>query len=433
MNTTSPRVQPVAESERLHHLDVLRGVALFGILLVNFEYFGRPITALVLGPDAALTGVSQWVDGLIAVFAEGKFYALFSLLFGAGFTLLMHRAEASHRPFRSLYLRRLAVLLAFGFGHAVLLWPGDILFVYALIALLMLLLFSRTPTSRLPKWAMVFLLLPPAVNWLFAGLLGLAAFDPGAARQIAAGFEQQDATVRASIAEAAGAYASGSYVEVVGQRLADFAMLLSWAPFWIPPVLGFFLLGRWLIASGRLLDPTVHAGFFLAASRLGVGLGLPLSALGYWLMLDQPLHTPSSLLAEASTVLAGGAALLAFGYLGLVIRHARALHWLAPAGRMALSNYLLQSLFWTTLFYGYGFGLWGQLSRAAQLPLAILFFAGQLLLSHWWLARFRFGPAEWLWRSLTYLRPQPMRRQTIAITGDSASDEARARGTAEQQ
>jgi uncharacterized protein len=424
MNTTVPRARPVAESERLDHLDVLRGFALFGILLVNFEYFGRPITALVLGPDAALTGADFWVDGLIAVFAEGKFYALFSLLFGAGFALTVHRAEALQRPFRGLYLRRLAVLLGFGFAHAVLVWPGDILFVYALVALLMLLLFSRTPTSRLPKWAIVFLLLPPAVNWLFAGLLGLAAFDPDAARQIAAGFEQQDATLRASITEAAGVYASGSYVEVVRQRLADFGMLLGWAPFWIPPVLGFFLLGRWLVASGRLLDPAAHAGFFRAAGRLGVGLGLPLSALGYWLLLDQPLHTPSSLLATASTLLAGGAALLAFGYLGLVTRHARALRWLAPAGRMALSNYLLQSLFWTTLFYGYGLGLWGQLPRAAQLPLALLFFAGQLLLSQWWLARFRFGPAEWLWRSLTYLGPQPMRRQDITIAGDSASSEA---------
>jgi uncharacterized protein len=415
MNATAAPAVPVAESERLQHLDVLRGLALIGILLVNFKFFTQPISSLVLGPDASLQGADRWVEGLITVLAEGKFYALFSLLFGAGFALMMHRAETAQRPFRGLYLRRLAVLLGFGLAHVVLIWPGDILFVYALVALAMLLLFSRTPTGRLPKWAVVFLLLPPLANWLFAGLIGLAALDPQAAGKIAAGFAQQDAAMRESIAQAASVYASGSFVEAARQRLAEFAMLLSWAPFWLPPVLGYFLLGRWLIASGRLLDPTAHAGFFRACVRLGFGLGLPLSALGYWLLLDLPLHTPSASLALASSLLASGAALLAFGYLGLVTGSARRLRWLAPAGQMALSNYLLQSLFWTTLLYGYGLGLWGQLPRATHLPLALAFFAGQLALSHWWLARFRFGPAEWLWRSLTYLRPQPMRRTGSAV------------------
>ena len=401
---------PVDEQQRLDHLDVLRGFALLGILLVNFQFFTRPMTSIVMAPDPSMSGLDQIASGLIAVLAETKFYALFSMLFGAGFALMLHRAHTSDSRFWPLYLRRIAVLMAFGAAHVLLVWPGDILFIYGLLALLMVLFFRNTPTRRLPKWGVLLLALPAAINGVFAGLIQLASNDPKAAREITSGFEQQQQNMTEFVQATSTIYQNGGFTDALAQRLSEYLMMLSWSPFWVTPMLRFFLLGRWLIASGRLRDVTCSEGFFRAWRNWGLTLGLPLACAGYWLMLDQALHIPSSGLALASALTSAGAALLAMGYLGLISLNAQHLGWLAPAGRMALSNYLLQSLVWTTLFYGYGFGLWGEISRAAQLPLALLFFAGQVIISHWWLARFRFGPAEWLWRTLTYGARQPMRR-----------------------
>ena len=401
---------PVDEQQRLNHLDVLRGFALLGILLVNFQFFTRPMTSIVMAPDPSMSGLDQIASGLIAVLAETKFYALFSMLFGAGFALMLHRAHTNDSRFWPLYLRRIAVLMAFGAAHVLLVWPGDILFIYGLLALLMALFFRNTPTRRLPKWGVVLLALPAAINGVFAGLIQLASNDPKAAGEITGGFEQQQQNMTEFVQATSTIYQNGGFTDALAQRLSEYLMMLSWSPFWVTPMLGFFLLGRWLIASGRLRDVTGSEGFFKAWRNWGLTLGLPLACAGYWLMLDQALHIPSSGLALASALTSAGAALLAMGYLGLISLNAQHLGWLAPAGRMALSNYLLQSLIWTTLFNGYGFGLWGEISRAAQLPLALLFFAGQVIISHWWLARFRFGPAEWLWRTLTYGARQPMRR-----------------------
>jgi uncharacterized protein len=138
--------------------------------------------------------------------------------------------------------------------------------------------------------------------------------------------------------------------------------------------------------------------------------GLPIAAVAVWLMHGQSIMVPSMRVAAGMTLMTIAGVFVPLGYLSVVTLNHRRLGFLAPAGRMALTNYLLQSLVWTWVFFGYGLGLWGEISRAVQLPLAFAFFGLQILISRWWLDRFRFGPAEWLWRSLTYWRFQPMRR-----------------------
>lgn len=409
MHSAIQPVAPIEEGDRLLHMDVLRGFALLGILLVNFEYFTRPVQTIALGPDPSLTGLNHLADSLIGILAEGKFYALFSLLFGAGFALLYARAEQSGQPFWNYYFRRLAVLAAMGFAHLALVWSGDILLMYAFSALLMVLFFRHTPTTRLPKWALVWLLLPVFFYWLGIGGIELARLDPDAQAEVLQTFYEQESLFAAAAANAEHIYTSGSFSEVVRLRIDEWLVLMSWAPYWMVSILVFFLLGRWLVQTGRLTYPRKHGAFYSACRLWGLGLGLPLSIVGFWLISDENPLLPSPALGWAVTLTSAGSALLALGYFGLVVKHAQRLHWLAPAGRMALTNYLLQSLCWTTLFYGYGFGLWGKLPQAVQLPLAVVFFAVQVAFSHWWLARFRFGPAEWLWRSLTYWRLQPMR------------------------
>ena len=403
--------QPTPASDRKIHLDVLRGFALFGILLVNFEYFTRPIPSIALAPEIPTAGIDAWTAYAVKWLAEGKFYSLFSTLFGAGFALMMARAEVRGAPGRRLYLRRLVGLLGFGIAHAFLVWSGDILMVYALTAFVMMLLFRSTPAQRLWKWAVAMIAVPVLMMWLGVAGMAAAQLAPDGGASARAEIEASRAAVEALAARAAEANATGSYVDNVFQRIADTAFSLGNFMFWIPPVLGYFLLGRWLIVAGPLDRPAEHARFFERWQRIGLGVGLPLSAYAVWRMQGLEMFAPTLNLALGSTAAALAALLLSLGYLSWVVPNAARLAWLAPAGQMALTNYLCQSIVWTLVFYGYGLGFWGEVPRAMQVLLAMVFFAGQIALSHWWLRRFRFGPAEWLWRAWTYRRRPPMRRR----------------------
>ncbi len=397
-------------TDRLEHLDVLRGFALLGILLVNFEWFTRPLQAIVLGAEPELAGLDAAADFLIQVLAEGKFYPLFSMLFGAGFALMAERALSRHTPFWGIYLRRLSVLAVFGLAHMILIWAGDILLVYSLTAFVMVVLFRKTPTRRLWKWALPFIFLPVIVMWLGTVAIEASRLDPQAHEAVMTEFEQDEQAHREHIARATAIHAEGSWRENVGQRLDDMRFTLTYFVFWTPPVLGFFLIGRWLIASGRLTRPAEHRMWLRRWRSRGLFIGLPLAIAGTLLLREANMMVPTVTGALGLTLATIAGLLLALAYLSVVTLGARRLAFLAPAGQMALSNYLAQSLFWTWMIYGHGVGLWGQLPRSVQLVLALGFFAAQVVISVWWMSRFRFGPAEWLWRSLSYWRLQPMRR-----------------------
>ena len=395
---------------RLEHLDVLRGFALLGILLVNFEWFTRPLQAIVLGEAPNLSGLDLLAAQAVAVLGEGKFYPLFSILFGAGFALMLERARAGGAPFWGLYLRRLVVLFVFGLAHILLVWSGDILLVYSLSAFLMILLFRNTPARRLWKWAIFFWALPMLLMWLGAASIEATRLDPKIQADVMAEFEADRAEAEVTVDRAAQIHAEGSYAENVAQRSRDLRFLLAVAPFWIPPFIGFFLLGRWMIATGKLTRPDENGPWLRRWRAAGLGAGLPIAAAAVWLMHGQDMMVPSMQVAAGMTLMSVASVFVPLGYLSAVTLGWRRLGFLAPAGRMALTNYLLQSLFWTWVFFGYGLGLWGEVPRTAQVALAPVFFALQVLISGWWLKRFRFGPAEWLWRSLTYWQLQPMRR-----------------------
>ncbi len=390
-------------------LDVLRGFALFGILLVNFEWFTRALPEIVLGSQPGLVGLDRAVDLAINTLATGKFYALFSMLFGAGFALMLDRAAKREAPFWGTYLRRLSMLAVIGALHVTLVWAGDILLIYAIVGFIMVLLFRRTPTTRLWKWALVLIVLPVLFSAAAGFAVAIVETDPNAAAAIAAEMTRGRAELDAAIEASRSAYAAGSFGEVTAQRWRDWAFGASHFLFWVPPILGYFLLGRWLLVTGRLTDAAAHAGWFTRMRLVGIGLGLPLSAAGVWLMVGENAMWPTPRVAGATALTSIGALLLSLGWLSCVVPAARALAWLAPAGRMALTNYLVQSLFWTFVFYGYGLGLWERVPRALAPVLTAGFFAVQVLASRWWLARFRFGPAEWLWRLATYGRAPPMR------------------------
>ena len=201
---------PVTGADRIQALDVVRGFALLGILLMNIEGMAGPLMNSMTGVDPSLAGIDRWADTAIYLLVQGKFYPLFSLLFGMGFAVMLHRAEVAERPFFAVYLRRILVLLGLGLAHGFLLWSGDILVAYAVMGFLLLLFFRRTPTSRLPKWGIALMLLPIGLMMLF-GLVGTAM--QGMPEEARAGFDEamrQQAAAMATVGTSAWRQLSGA-------------------------------------------------------------------------------------------------------------------------------------------------------------------------------------------------------------------------------
>jgi len=397
--------------DRLIHLDVLRGFALLGILLVNFEWFLRPMQAIMLGAEPGLGLADQITDAIITTLGEGKFYPLFSMLFGAGFALMAERAMSRAAAFWGVYLRRLLVLMGIGLIHTLLIWGGDVLLIYAISAFIMILFFRNTPVQRLWKWALFFISIPVLLMWMGSLSILAVSSQPDVHAEIMAEFAADDQALREEITAAKTVHASGSFTDNVLLRIDDTIFKLQFFLFWATPIIGYFLLGRWLIVSDRLIHPGEHAMYFRRWRSRGILLGLIGSALATWLLWDVSSSSPTPAAALGQTLAIYGGLLLALGYLSLITLSADRLRFLAPVGQMALTNYLAQSLVWTWVIYGHGLGLWGELPRWSSVPLALAFFALQIVFSRWWMTRYRFGPAEWLWRSLTYGERQPMVRQ----------------------
>ncbi len=397
--------QPIRPAIRLLHLDVLRGFALFGILLVNFEWFTRSTQAMLLGSATDMGGLDGLAARSIVWLAESKFFPLFSMLFGMGFALMMDRAQAAGRPFVGTYVRRLLALAVFGLCHIAFVWSGDILFMYALIAFLMLLFFRKTPTRRLYKWAIACWLFPLIVTAGFAAMSSLLPEDHEVRLETVEAMQAGYEALLVRIEYGERIHQHGSFPENVGQRIRDFAVLsreLSF--FWIPMVLGYFLFGRWLLESGIMMNPEQHAARLRRWQVWGLAIGLPTALVADPLLREAHHMLPDGRLVLGLMLYLGASIALSLAYLAIVTRHAERLRFLAPAGRMALTHYLLQSLFWITIFYGYGFGAWGRIPRAMQVLLTLIFFAAQVGLSHVWMKRHRYGPMEWVWRAMTHLR-----------------------------
>jgi len=558
---------PVAESQRIEALDVVRGFALLGIFLMNIEWFNRPISALNEGMPRGLTGADWLASGFIGYFVQGKFWTIFSLLFGMGFAVMLVRAERANREFIKVYLRRILALAVIGSVHYIYVWEGDILLSYAVGALaLLIVLYGRAQpilvgcvmllglgflpdadlffrvagglaavgllalylrgTRRL-AWrgvslplasflmllagvlmsiaAIVVWLLPdgpiePRVpltvfgplllvtGWLswryhepvekrmlrmavtiyvFAGVamttMGLLQHfgpDPLAEPATAATPAAATTTDAASAAlkgpppepaadkkktredrvaemraerkerleeqatrrvEEVKTFTTGSYFAAVEYRARRFLEKAAGdAPFAVILV-SMFLLGVWFVRSGVMEHSAQHLAFFRKLALYGLPVGIGLGLLGASIAVS---HTPGDRhdgwgIARGLLMLGNLPACL--GYVGLVVTllHGRGafsrIRALAPLGRMALTNYLLQSLICMTWFYGFALGHWG-LSRAQQVLFVVLVYAAQIAFSHWWLARFRYGPMEWLWRGFTYRQVPPLRLAGPAAT-----------------
>jgi uncharacterized protein len=408
---------PVTAAQRVELADVLRGFAILGILLVNMQLFNHPIQLVVVGEGLWDRPQDRFALGLVHFFAEGKFYVLFSFLFGWGFSVLLERAEARGADAVRLYRRRIAVLAVIGALHVVLLWFGDILLVYALLGFL-LPWFRRRPDRSLRRWIIGLLLAPVLLQAVLFGTVEVARATPDGFAAMAAQEAEQVDWMRAMGESALRVYSEGSFGEMVVQRLTDYGFsffgwfLLAGGGFY---VLALFLVGLYVGRKRLLHEAPDRRARWTRILAVALPVGLAANLLYLWGPGETPPETSVRGFLAAVGLLAGGPSLSAAYVAAIVLAMSRRRtgRWLvahlAPVGRMALSNYLLQTLICTTIFYGYGLGFYGRTSPAAGLTLAVAIFAAQVVLSRIWLERYRFGPAEWAWRALTYGSPPAMR------------------------
>ena len=391
---------PTPPSDRITSLDALRGFALLGILVINIRVFSMPEQTL-LNPNVYgdFTGLNYWTWFLGHVFAQAKFITLFSALFGAGVLLFVESKEEKGQDAARLHLRRTAVLIAIGLLHAYLLWYGDILVTYGLTGIF--LLFVRDlDARRLTTLAGVFLLFVPAIELFAAVSIGGEA--------IAAQWQPAEAAIREQVATYRGGWLDQMSHRVSSSFQRQTSGFIGQS-FW--RVGGVMLLGMALYKKGVLTDERSTAFYRRLVAGGVVGVGIVVAGVAY---------------VEANDWSAGaalywrqfnyvGSLLVAGGYVGLVTLFVRwrgeglATRALAAVGRTAFTNYLLQTVVATTIFYGHGLGLFGSVSRVEAMGIVVAIWAVQVPLSVLWLRYFRFGPVEWVWRTLTYGEAQPMR------------------------
>ncbi|MFC4597202.1 DUF418 domain-containing protein [Cohnella hongkongensis] len=394
---------------RFAQLDWIRGLALLGIAIANMPLYSSPYLYMNM-LDAewwAATG-DRIAKLLIYIFVDYKFISMFSFLFGAGFIIFLQRAEQKGRRGTALYLRRLFVLLLIGLLHGYFIWFGDILLVYAMLGFALLAFYRRKPNTLL-YWSLGLLLIPAA--WI-----ALHTFAPGIVRW---GLPEGPSTVDALrlIRDANEIYSSGTLEEMFRQRLLDLSHVQNSSLLTIPLTFAMFLLGAYAWRKGWLRNPDLHA---VAIRKIGLWsgcIGLLFLAFQVWLHHTVDAGQSGFNNAHWAGILIAGPAVSVF-YMASLLLLSRRRFWrllLAPlqdAGRMALTNYLLQSVVCTFLFYSYGLGWYGQVAPSYGIALSLLLFAAQVWGSRLWLRRYRFGPVEWLWRSLTYGKRQPMKHQT---------------------
>jgi uncharacterized protein len=378
---------PIDPSARIDAIDVLRGIALFGVLAINItSEFRVSIFEQFLSHKHPASPLDRIVETILTLAVDLKAFALFSLLFGIGLAIQFERLSASPRR-TMLLVRRLIVLLAFGLIHLCLIWNGDILTEYALAGLIAL-PFLFGPRWLLAASAAAFLLLYLALQlWMPSGVF------------------PDFVVLTQDVAEANRIYATGGFADVQAFRLREIPLIIPLHIYIFSRTIGLFLLGAFAWRAGLLRNTPDNRSLLFTIAAVGIGLGAALILGHAGGIFTGRIGVVAGPLGTISLALGYGAAIIATANLA---RGRAWLGWAAPLGRMAFTNYLAQSVIFGWIFYGYGLGLFGRLGTASALAIGMTVYVAQVLFSAWWLRRFRYGPVEWLWRTLMYGTAQPM-------------------------
>ncbi|MBL8229343.1 MAG: DUF418 domain-containing protein [Bryobacterales bacterium] len=429
---------PTGARERIDSVDTIRGVALFGILLMNILSFGLPGNSYDNPAYAGgATGVNLWTWYIVSVLFEGKMRAMFSMLFGAGVVLMTSRADArgGSAAIADVWLRRCLWLMGFGLVHCYLVWDGDILFPYAVCGLAMY-PFRKLAPRALIVLAFAILATNAPRTWFEVYDQRVLHADAQLAAQIEKiKFGKTKLPVTEDLKKAKESWdekvkknkpSQEEIQKQIREQRQGYWQILQrrtksnneGLPMWlfhggIADAAGMMLFGMALMKLG-VLTAERSPGFYLWMIAIGYGIGIPVRAASSWYQYQHQFDVwswfPTGYTYDLSRLT------IAAGHVGLVMLICRKdwLRWLtqrlAAVGQMALSNYLTHSLVCTTLFYGYGLAWFGWLERHQLYYVVLSLWVFQLIVSPIWLRYFLFGPFEWAWRSLTYWSPQPMRR-----------------------
>jgi uncharacterized protein len=432
INSSPSRFHPVKVTERVHSLDILRGFAILGILVINIEFFAQPLSKL-LNPSLSSNffGLNYYIWLIKEFVFFGKLWSIFAMLFGAGAYLLITRAEEKGKAegIADIYYRRLFWLLLFALIHAYLIWNGDVLYDYALVGLFLYPLRKLSVRTMFIVVSVLLILytLRPYVDYkndvtLYTQVLEINEIQ-NSDQELTE--EQQnilnqwkkkesfnnpdDETLQKNI----DIISKGTYLEIIDFN-KDWLQEMHTVWFYNKGFLRTLMkmiLGMALIKSGILLAKSKNKTYLL---MMIIGYVVGFSLVGF--RIKYLLDNNFSILAKDFAFITWETEVtaVAIGHVGLICLFCKMnlLSWLkkslAAVGRMAFTNYIMQSLIGVFIFYGFGFGLFGTMDKSEQLWFVVAIWIFQLIASPIWLKYFLFGPLEWVWRSLTYWQRQPM-------------------------
>ncbi len=398
---TNNRIAPIQAKERFVILDALRGFALLGICLANFPEFSlytfQPAEVTAAMPSAAIDRVVRFVQYL---FIDGKFYTIFSILFGIGFSIIIANAERKGANGFKIFYRRMSVLALIGFLHLMLLWSGDILLLYA-IAGMLLPLFRRLSDRMLLSVSALFIFVPVLIEWSTGmAQISLSAWASDLQWHYCAKYGITEENFGVWLRDAR-SYAGVFQFLIQGafERMWEFLeghRLLK--------VMGLFLLGVYIGRNRIYAGLACHRKEIGRTGTISLLVGLPLSVVYAWDSVSgHPFgDTVASLLYAVSVVPMGISYMAGMAWLFMKYETSGMWRYIAAPGRMALTNYIGQSLIGILLFYGIGFGWGASVGLGTTELIACGVFVVELLCSLAWLRYFRYGPLEWIWRMLTY-------------------------------
>ncbi len=415
---------PVSPGERVAEIDILRGFALLGICIINIPGFYAPYLLMMAGEDLYPHPVDKTAEWLVNFLGSGKFNSMFSFLFGVGFAIQMGRAATKGAAFVPLYLRRLLVLFLFGVAHILFLWDGDVLHMYALLGLPLIFL-RKLRDGWL--WAIAGLCVVAPIAWngykLYEQkppehppsyfreraeeqlrIYGRGPYDDVLARY-----------TKSTLPDSPPVFGRGEYWPTVRERVRMIREVYTeYGGLWFFPVLGATMMAGFIVGRRRVFDDV--PAHLPAIRRVALWTGVGGLALAAAFATASSLADPGALrptplgFAAHALYLLNRPVLCAF-YICVIVLLAqrtawrRAMYPLAAAGRMPLTNYLGQSAVHSTLFYGYGLGFYARVTPALGVLIAVGTYVFEVIFSIAWMSRFRFGPLEWLWRTLTYGKP----------------------------
>ncbi|MDG5766702.1 DUF418 domain-containing protein [Balneolales bacterium ANBcel1] len=404
------KLAPTTATDRIVELDILRGFALFGIVMVNVQFMGLPFYKVLTDLHPFSDPASIAGRTLITIFFEGKFITLFSFLFGLGFWIFASRARDKGYKAGPLFLRRIFILAIIGAAHAVLFWAGDILLPYAVLGLFLMLFLNRS-TKTVKVWMILFPVFQILLMLLLVLLLQIGLSIPEARDAILADFDETRQQMEQMALSANQIYSSSNWIAMIPIRLQELGFAYQgfiFSGMGIFYLMGLFLAG--MLAGRNGWFSNLEQKLPKIRKRLPwlLLLGIACAIAKYWLFQQTDLMLPDWSSAGYMIFAIIGSPLLIAAYASLLIlgyyrwKDAAFWNYITAAGRMSLTVYLTQTLILTTIFYGYGLGLYGSVPVPGMLLMALGVYALQLVAARWWMQHFYMGPFEWLWRAATY-------------------------------